>query len=90
MRLNGSKLVVPAALVLVAAALTGCSSSGPAVTAYQSESGFGAGDRFGSYLFVNQTRGNIAAANQKTQPVELHGTSSAATATADVGEQNAN
>lgn len=88
MRLNRSKLMVPATLVLAAAALTGCSSSGSNVSAYQSEGGFGAGDRFGSYLFVNQTRQNIAAANLQTQPVELHGTSTTATATASAGEQS--
>lgn len=88
MRLNRSKLIIPGVLVLAAAALTGCSTSGSNVSAYQSEAGFGAGDRFGSYLFVNQTRQNIAAANLQTQPVELRGTSTTATATASVGEQS--
>lgn len=86
MRMNRSKLIAPAALVLAAAALAGCSSSGTTYHAYSSESGFGAGDRLGSYLFVTQTRQNIAAANQRSQPVELHGTT--ATATASVGEQS--
>ena len=89
MRLNRSKLMVPAALVLAAAALTGCSSSASNVAVYQSEDGFGAGDRLGSYLFVHQTRQNIAAANLQTQPVELRGTNTTATATASAGEQSA-
>ncbi len=88
MRSNRSKLIVPATLVLAAAALAGCSSSQSTATAYQSESGFGAGDRFGSYLFEAQTRRNIAAANMQSKPVELNGTTNQ-TATASVGEQNA-
>lgn len=86
MRMNRSKLIVPAALVLAAAALAGCSTSGTTYNAYSGESGFGAGDRLGSYFFVTKTRQNIAAANQRTQPVELRGTT--ATATASVTEQS--
>lgn len=88
MRSNRSKLIVPASLVLAAAALAGCSSSQSTAAAYQSESGFGAGDRFGSYLFEAQTRRNIAAANMQSKPVELNGAANQ-TATASVGEQNA-
>ncbi|MCC6229621.1 MAG: hypothetical protein IT432_10380 [Phycisphaerales bacterium] len=86
MRSIRCKLMVPAAL-LVVAALAGCSTSSNSVTTYRSENRFGAGDRFGTFLFEQQTRQNIAAANLQVQPVELTGTT--ATATASVGEQNA-
>lgn len=87
MRSNRTKLLVPIALsAALAATLAGCSTSNQSAAYYGSENGFGAGDRFGSYLFDSPTRQNIAAANQHTQPVDHD--ASHDTATANVGEQN--
>ncbi len=87
MRLNGSKLTVPAVLVLTAAALSGCSSSGSGVSHYRSEDGFGAGDRFGSHLFASQAPPRKTAAVPREQPTAPKTTT--VKSTARVSEQNA-
>lgn len=72
MRKSRSRFMVPATLTLaagLAAALAGCSSSPDSPRAYGSDEGFGAGDRFGAYLFVNPAK---SAANQpapQTKPL---------------------
>lgn len=72
MRMFRSRFMVPATLTLaagLAATLAGCSSSPNSPPAYGSEQGFGAGDRFGAYLFVNPPK---SAANQPApQPKPL-------------------
>lgn len=66
MRFNPRKVLGPAALTLVAA-LAGCSAGNQSPAVYTSEKGFGAGDRFGTYLFVDDP-GAKRPINQNQRP----------------------
>ncbi|MCC6972019.1 MAG: hypothetical protein IT434_17545 [Phycisphaerales bacterium] len=89
--MSRSRFMVPATLALaagLAAALAGCSSSPDSPRAYGSDEGFGAGDRFGAYLFVNPPKSASTAAAQPAPQAKSLGAAKAQPATGASAKAN--